>query len=369
MLKKITTLRVFLTDTLIVVFLLGAFELYLRKYNPDWSIAPTTNQLTRGYPVVKNSLGLRNPEISSDKNQDVFRILVLGNSTTFGTGVSEEMTYISHLQDLLNSETSKYSFEIINGGGQGGDILTMIDFFKNKAEILKPDLVILAFSPSMIAKSLRSETNIPLASQGNVNKSSLKKQFRLTALKLHQLLYSTYIYATFDTNFRKRLYTLGVIEDNLNKPVGATFAYAFDEKNIDIEEVMGGYSRFASQLSLLRAEVVKKGLPFQIVNIPSQFELSTNQKDNIRNYPLEKIRISPSEEINKIANIQGLNVIDSLPIMKASRQQMLKDKIPYESFYIPHDYTHLNNAGNRLIARTIYEALLEKNIFQIDTNL
>ncbi len=54
-----------------------------------------------GAKVHTNSLGLRNKEAMIKKGNDVFRIICLGASPTFGWGVKEEQTYSYQLENLL----------------------------------------------------------------------------------------------------------------------------------------------------------------------------------------------------------------------------------------------------------------------------
>ncbi len=102
------------------VFLLcvGVFELLLRLngygnleiYEPDpalyWKLKPNQDCYTKvdHKPVHINSHGTRGREFQTEKPTNSFRILSLGDSRTFGWGLSEGETYSGILESLLQKE-------------------------------------------------------------------------------------------------------------------------------------------------------------------------------------------------------------------------------------------------------------------------
>ena len=90
-----------------------------------------------------NSYGLRGPEFTIEKPQDVYRIIAVGGSTTFGNGVNDEFTWPFLLEKTLNElETSK-KIEVINGATDGILNLQKFLFIKEDYVYLNPDLIIL----------------------------------------------------------------------------------------------------------------------------------------------------------------------------------------------------------------------------------
>ena len=64
--------------------------------------------------VSLNSLGYRDFEYSQERPKNTFRILVMGDSMTFGSGIDKiSDTYPKKLEVLLN-KGSKQKFEVIN---------------------------------------------------------------------------------------------------------------------------------------------------------------------------------------------------------------------------------------------------------------
>jgi lysophospholipase L1-like esterase len=94
-------------------------------------------------PFRTNSLGLREPEIPA-KNGAKMRVLVLGDSYTFGWAIEEEETYPSQIQAQLQKEG--LSVEIINGGVPAYGTVQEQDFLESIYSKLRPDFLILGFA-------------------------------------------------------------------------------------------------------------------------------------------------------------------------------------------------------------------------------
>ena len=92
--------------------------------------------------VHVNSQGLRGEEIPV-RQPGESRILVLGDSMTFGHGVDDEETYSAQLQLLLRGDGS--DVHVINAGVRGYGTDHAYRFFVSRLRDLHPDLVVFAF--------------------------------------------------------------------------------------------------------------------------------------------------------------------------------------------------------------------------------
>lgn len=102
--------------------------------------------------VSTNSQGTRGPEFQIQKPENTFRILLLGDSMTFGWGVEDNETYASLLAENLNTWARKSNistnFEVINAGFTDGKSLdSYYVYLKEKGLNFNPDLVIMDFFP------------------------------------------------------------------------------------------------------------------------------------------------------------------------------------------------------------------------------
>ena len=90
-----------------------------------------------------NSQGLRGPEFVMNKPNDVYRIIAVGGSTTFGSGVEDSFSWPALLQKSLNDlETSK-RIEVLNAGVSAATSLQNINHINQKLINFSPDLIIL----------------------------------------------------------------------------------------------------------------------------------------------------------------------------------------------------------------------------------
>ena len=105
-------------------------------------------------PIRINSKGLRDNEYSYQKQDGVFRILVLGDSFTEAFQVLLNDTFCKVLERRLNETDRK--FEIINAGlgGVGTDYALL--FLKREGFKYDPDLLLVAFFPNDIIENYKS---------------------------------------------------------------------------------------------------------------------------------------------------------------------------------------------------------------------
>jgi lysophospholipase L1-like esterase len=123
----------------------------LEIYQPDavlfWRLKPNQDCYTKidHKPVHINSLGTRGPEFDLDEPAQTLRILSLGDSRTFGWGLSEAETYSGRLQQLLQQQFgSGKRVEVINAGVNAWSYPQMLAYFRLTGLRFHPDVVVLA---------------------------------------------------------------------------------------------------------------------------------------------------------------------------------------------------------------------------------
>jgi lysophospholipase L1-like esterase len=108
-------------------------------------------------PVSINSKGFRGPEFSEPKPGGTFRIICIGDSSTFGWSVGEDETYAYYLERLLNQKYPWGWFDVLNLGVTGYSSRQGRELFSRQAVHLEPDLVIFAFGPNDRLPALKSD--------------------------------------------------------------------------------------------------------------------------------------------------------------------------------------------------------------------
>lgn len=130
----------------------GGFQFYVRQVDNDlrldyiienpllmWSLKPAYKDDL----IHINSHGFRDVEYDPKKPFQAFRILCLGDSSTFGMHVPIEKTYHSLLEKRLHhrrKNTGRH-YQVINGGVVGYTSLQGLVLFRSKAAAFSPDLV------------------------------------------------------------------------------------------------------------------------------------------------------------------------------------------------------------------------------------
>lgn len=108
---------------------------------------PNVRRQLMGVDVQINSLGLRDVERQRTKPAMTHRILVLGDSITFGWGVPFEKTFCQVLEKSLNADSPipGSRIEVLNAGVGNLNTAMEVAYFKNEGLSLQPDLVLLAW--------------------------------------------------------------------------------------------------------------------------------------------------------------------------------------------------------------------------------
>lgn len=104
--------------------------------------------------VKINSDGFRDREFSLEKPSNTFRIIMLGDSFTFGWGVELNDSLPKQLESILNSRQAKIDYEVLNFGASSQNTFGEVDLFKDKGLKYNPDLVIVCFELSDIEDEL-----------------------------------------------------------------------------------------------------------------------------------------------------------------------------------------------------------------------
>jgi lysophospholipase L1-like esterase len=161
-------------------------EVFMRDPDIFWRFRPSqeiNSRFFEGKSYRINSSGLRGDEIPprSDKKRLVF----LGNSCTFGWGVSEEQTFVKLTERLLNERQAEKIFETINAGIPGFSSFQGRRFYVSDMASLKPEIVFIMFAWN---DQWAAGGNIPDNQQKSPPKWIIKSQNLFSRLKIYRLL-------------------------------------------------------------------------------------------------------------------------------------------------------------------------------------
>jgi hypothetical protein len=158
-LRRIVANLLLLSTSLLLV--LGAIEVVLRvlyppparffypqesyDFDPEtgFVLRPGQKAFTHDRPVHINALGLRDREIASVSPTGLLRVLALGDSQTFGSGLDLADTWPKQLERMLQvAEPARW--EVVNAGIPGTDTWQHEILLGRLLKTLKPHVVVLA---------------------------------------------------------------------------------------------------------------------------------------------------------------------------------------------------------------------------------
>lgn len=101
-----------------------------------------------GYSKTKidiNSHGFRDDEMPAINKPDETRILVLGDSITFGATMRKEYTYVERAETYLAAKSRYGQTRLINGGVEGVGTKDEVDILVDQGFAISPDIVVVGF--------------------------------------------------------------------------------------------------------------------------------------------------------------------------------------------------------------------------------
>jgi len=111
----------------------------------SFELAPNRQKKYEGVWIRTNSLGMRDSEPAPVEDDSASRIVVLGDSFTFGYRVDADSIYPSVLESRLNEESTEKRLEVLNMGVSGYNTQDGARVLEHKGLLWQPDLVIVGY--------------------------------------------------------------------------------------------------------------------------------------------------------------------------------------------------------------------------------
>jgi hypothetical protein len=177
-------------------------------------LAPNYTGWFAGVPVHINSLGFRDDrEYPLEKRPSTFRILVLGDSVTFGHGSVAEHTYPFLLEQKLKAWRPDVDWQVWNLAVPGYNTSQELAHLLEVGPSYKPDLVIIGFFDN----DLIDDYDVKPASRTEIAVADVKSLLRRYwySVELYRRVYLTLVWKLAGNDeYHKRVEHLGV-EDEL----------------------------------------------------------------------------------------------------------------------------------------------------------
>ncbi|MFB3908805.1 MAG: SGNH/GDSL hydrolase family protein [Candidatus Eisenbacteria bacterium] len=144
-------------------------------------LLPNREAIRSGVVIQTNATGQRGPDITIPKPAGVFRIIGLGDSFTFGTGVPFEDTYLQVLERELNARGIEAGrrVETVNFGTEGYNTEQELAYLTEVGAGFQPDLVLVGYlyndiDPKSNANEAALADNLPSNGEGAAEKPSVR---------------------------------------------------------------------------------------------------------------------------------------------------------------------------------------------------
>ncbi len=146
-LKRVSLLL--LINVLVLVPLIYGFEFFLRWRDPKRQLPfdgiVNGKRITWGRAVTNNRFGFREREFETPKPKNVLRIMVIGDSLTWGPGLAAEERYSYLLEKRLKEAYPNRSFEVLNFGAEAASTIEERAVLSKYKDIVQPDLIVIGF--------------------------------------------------------------------------------------------------------------------------------------------------------------------------------------------------------------------------------
>jgi lysophospholipase L1-like esterase len=264
---------------------------------------------TNGIVYQTNNHGFRGADFDEIKPPGVRRILVLGDSFTFGEGVRDEHTFCVRLQRLLDA--GQDDVEVLNLGVSAWTTLDEINYLEQRALRFGPDLTIVVY--------VLNDAEIP----GGLNIwETFRHKYEPATLR-HSYL-ASYAFAAVARHLIGRRYVESLVQG----------ALAEDEK----------WQRSLAALSRGRDLATAVGSDYLVVIFPFMYDLS----DSCPTLPIHRM-------LREYCRSSGIECIDLFYAFKGHKDTDL--------WVHPSDQ-HPNDVGHQIAADALHTLLLERTPMQ-----
>lgn len=289
--------------------------------------------------IMTNSLGFRHPELGP-KGTDEFRILVLGDSVTFGDFVNDKETYVRQMEYKLNKEKiSGTKMSAINAAVGAIDLKTEYHILTETGLLITPDLVLIGLYLNDASSSLGVKLlPFPLDRSRFLEWS----HWKITALK--RMIFQ---------KKRKMALQKWISEftgSRILKKGDWTFdRNAFDKEIMDAIDDWGyawtdqAWEHMAQILSQFKTLEARHNFRTVLALFPVRFQVESNFLND-----------TPQQYFDKVATHLKLPHLDLLPSLRNAWQS---SKEPL--FY---DHCHLTPHGNQIVAEALVRFFKDQNL-------
>jgi lysophospholipase L1-like esterase len=343
-------------DAAILIGLVVIAEVLLQILAPEYGHNLYDRTHTGGAVVQFNSQGCRGPDVPLAKAPGELRVLCLGDSVTFGTGIAYEDTWPAQLKDKLAGDSDR-PVSVINAGLQGVSLADLTAAYEKKWAQWNPDVVCLVASGNMISLAIDERIDPKLGPAGHVPTYGTTDH-ALTAMQRYEesagAMESRLCLPTWlSINSQRLLYFMGVLDNSIEdpkEPFGAMLAHGWVQGGLPPETAHRAWNYFGNDLKRLKLLTRAHGAGLIVAMAPARFELSDSWQDNQKDVPIARFTIDTQATFSGDCRDIDVTSVDLLAALKNGRETIEKQSGRTAPLYILFDYTHLDRDGSGIVA-------------------
>jgi lysophospholipase L1-like esterase len=338
-------LRILLRDAALLAALLALAELAVRTADPRYRGHRFDAEATGGHPLALNARRLRGPDVPAARAPGELRVLALGDSTTFGTGVAWDAAWPARCGEALRATALNTAVP----AASVADLATAVD---DSGVDLSRDAVVLAASGNMVALSWIRRGRPPAAPEY----PRLGGSGRGLLGDVRRRLYDLALPSFLTLNAERAMYWIGLKDHRLDPaaPYGALLAHGWRQLDLDPAVAEEAWAAFEADLARLRDRLGAKDVPLWVTFIPARFTLSDAASDNEKAVPRARLTIDPCARTAEACRRLGLRYVDARAALRDARRAA-----PGRPLYRQADYTHLDEDGHRAVGEAVARAVAD----------
>jgi len=283
--------------------------------------------------ITTNAFGFRDEEMTREKKEGEVRILVLGDSITWGDSLDATDVYVEQAQARLREQYPGKSIEVINAGIGDIGLLEELDILKDQGLQLAPDVVVVGF----YLNDSRPPWGLPqeLGRRGFLRRHSVLAETIYQWLKLKNILiergidrgYWWFNRESYDWQHDRTAFLAFADSAKLD------WGVAWDERSW--ASLTGPFDELAK---LSRDH----GFRVVLLAFPVRYQVDAPFIEDL-----------PQRKLREVAEMHGWSYLDLLPVL---RQHQAED--------LYFDQAHPNARGNALIGQVLADYLMTNGLIQ-----
>ena len=304
------------------------------------------------YRVTTNRRGYRMAgELAPEKPQGVTRVLVMGDSFSFGVGVDNADVWPAQLEKLLNAGNPATRYEVVNASCPGWGTENELAFWRKRGGALQPDLVIVSFYRNDLWDNMRQLIythdgdrliHAPRHPFGLAKRiTRLIPFYRFLSEHSHLVNLARRVVVSSKVGTRVALERREEMHENEDKvpdptPTDAPTTATASVDNVDpafLRDTIAVYERL---MEALIADVRARGVPLILAVVPGEDDCMSNP------LPYYTMVENRAEEWQRAGLLRAVQLRP--PLLETQRRS--------QPTYLPID-GHLNPLGNRIVAETL----------------